>query len=192
MADSAKNGCSCGSGRGKNASSAVAPPPQHADVTPTATGTGRFVAAAMQTLDNDAAVTADATCPSPPPPPLPSRRNRPTPTHGAFRCHQTDGKPQSHARSPHAKGAMCGVVSRDTAWWWFSSSPRSRDFGFACPGRARASGDVSPYSPRCPPTTHRGRASTHRHQDLSARCAIPLEGKFLIERNFLESISFAT
>ena len=184
MADPPRCGCSCGSRRMKNASLRLAPPPPRPDATPSSTGDGRRVARAMQASFQVAIVTANATCPSPTPPPLPSRRNRPTPTHGAFRCHQTDGKPQSHARSPHAKGAMCGVVSRDTAWWWFSSSPRSHDFGFARPGSARARGDVSPYSPRCPPTTHRGRASTHRHQDLSARCAIHLEGKFLIKRNF--------
>ena len=31
--------------------------------------------------------------------PFALRRNRPTPLHGAFRCHQTDGTPQPHARS---------------------------------------------------------------------------------------------
>ena len=180
MADPPQNGCSCGSRRMKNASLGVAPPPQRADVTPTSTGNGRCVARATQASPQVTNDTTDATCPSPPPPPLPSRRNRPTPPHGAFRCHQTDGTPQSHARSPHAKGAMCGVVSIDTAWWWFSSSPRSRDFGFACPGRARASGDVSPYKPRDPPTTHRERASAHRTSTNSARCANHIEGNFLV------------
>ena len=114
------------------------------------------------------------------PPPFASRRNGPTPLHGAFRCHQTDGTPQPHARSKREKASMWGVVSIDTACWWFSRSPRSNDFGFACPGSARASGDVSPYKPRDPPTTHRERASAHRTSTNSARCANHVEGNFLV------------
>ena len=180
MADPPQNGCSCGSRRMKNASLGVAPPPQRADVTPTSTGNGRCVARATQASPQVTNDTTDATCPSPTPPPFASRRNRPTPLHGAFRCHQTDGTPQPHARSKREKASMWGVVSIDTACWWFSRSPRSNDFGFACPGSARASGDVSPYKPRDPPTTHRERASAHRTSTNSARCANHVEGNFLV------------
>ena len=180
MADPPQNGCSCGSRRTKNARMGVAPPPQRADVTPTSTGNGRCVARATQASPQVTNDTTDATCPSPTPPAFASRRNRPTPLHGAFRCHQTDGTPQPHARSKREKASMWGVVSIDTACWWFSRSPRSNDFGFACPGSARASGDVSPYKPRDPPTTHRERASAHRTSTNSARCANHVEGNFLV------------
>ena len=99
MADPPQNGCSCGPRRMKNARLGVAPPPQRADVTPTSTGNGRCVARATQASPQVTNDTTDATCPSPTPPPFASRRNRPTPLHGAFRCHQTDGTPQPHARS---------------------------------------------------------------------------------------------
>merc|ERR1712185_155474 len=56
----------------------------------------------------------------------------------------------------------------------------SNDFGFACPGSARASGDVSPYKRRNPPTTHRERASPYRTSTNSARCANHVEGNFLV------------
>ena len=84
-----------------------------------------------------------------------------------------NGRDAAAARAlEERKNSMWGVVSIDTACWWFSSSPRSRDFGFACPGRARASGDVSPSKPRDPPTTHRERASAHRTSTNSARCRV--------------------
>ena len=178
MADPPQNGCSCGSRRMKNASLGVAPPPQRADVTPTSTGNGRCVARATQASPQVTNDTTDATCPSLTPPPFASRRNRATPLHGAFRCHQTDGTPQPHARSKREKASMWGVVSIDTACWWFSRSPRSNDFGFACLGSARASGDVSPISRAIrPPHTERERART-AHQQTAHGARTMLKGIF--------------
>ena len=91
-----------------------------------------------------------------------------------------NGRDAAAARAlEERKNSMWGVVSINTACWWFSINKGSSDFGFACPGSARASGDVSPYKPRDPPTTHRERASAHRTSTNSARCANHVEGHFL-------------
>ena len=178
MADPPQNGCSCGSRRMKNASLGGAPPPQRADVTPTATGNGRCVARATQASPQVTNDTTDATCPSPTPPPLPSRRNRATPPHGAFRCHQTDGTPQPHARSKRETASMWGVVSRDTSRCWFSVKKGRFLSGSGVPG---APGRGAPDKPLRrairPPHTERERARI-AHQQTAHGAPTMLKGNF--------------
>ena len=174
MADPPRCGCSCGSRRLKNASLGLVPSPQRADVTPTSTGNGRCVARATQTSPQVTNDTTDATCPSPTPPPLPSRRNRATPPHGAFRCHQTDGTPQPHARSKREKASMWCVVSIDTSCWSSDTKKGSNDFGFGreC-ARARRRRAILARGVRAPSTKHRARWARHRASTLRAGAAAP-------------------